>query len=35
VMDAFDYEGEEEGTTSDVSGDWKSLQPSRSLPALY
>ena len=21
------YEGEEEGTTSDVSGDWKSLQP--------
>ncbi len=33
VMDAFDYEGEEEGTTSDVSGDWKSLQPSRSLPA--
>ena len=31
VMDAFDYEGEEEGTTSDVSGDWKSLQPARSL----
>jgi len=33
VMDAFDYEGEEEGSSSDVAGDWKSLQPARSLPA--
>ncbi len=33
MMDAFDYEGEEEGSTSDVAGDWKSLQPARSLLA--
>jgi len=33
VMDTFDYEGEEEGSSSDVTGDWKSLQPARSLPA--
>ena len=32
-MDAFDYEGEEEGSSSDVAGDWKSLQPARSLPS--
>jgi superfamily II DNA or RNA helicase len=31
VMDAFDYEEEEEGSSSDVAGDWKSLQPAQSL----
>jgi len=33
VMDAFDYEGEEEGSSSDVAGDWKSRQPVQSRPA--
>ena len=33
VMDTFDYEGEEEGSSSDMAGDWKSLQPAQSRPS--